>query len=517
MNIKINRALISLSDKSGLDFLAKILKEFNIEVLSTGGTAKSLREFGLDVQDVSGYTEFPEIMGGRVKTLHPKIHGSLLGIRDNQDHVKEMEKHNIGNIDLVAVNLYPFEKTVANKEASFGEIIENIDIGGPSMLRSASKNHAFLTVITSPDDYDLLFKNMKENNGSTSYEFRKEMAAKAFSLTASYDTAISNWFASEKKEDFPEKLSITASGKKLLRYGENSHQKAAFYSLDSKDTCFPEKLHGKELSYNNINDVDVALKILHEFELATSVIIKHANPCGIASADNIEQAYKLSLASDPVSAFGGIYAFNRKITPALAKSLSEMFAEVIIAPDIEKEALEILSKKKNVRILISKGNKPGALNDIKRVEGGFLVQQADTFSITADMLKTVTKIQPGEKEIEELLFAFKACKYVKSNAIVLTHNKATIGIGAGQMSRVDSVKIAIMKAKENVNNAAFLNNSVLASDAFFPFPDSIKYAAEAGVKSIIQPGGSIRDNEVIEEADKNNISMVFTGNRHFRH
>lgn len=516
MNVKIKRALVSLSDKSNLEVLAKGLKKFNIEVLSTGGTAKKLQDIGLNVKEVSSYTNFPEIMDGRVKTLHPKIHGALLGVRDNDKHVEAMKENEIEDIDLVIVNLYPFEETVS-KPSSFEEIIENIDIGGPSMLRSASKNHKFLTVITSPDDYELLFENMEANQGATSYDFRKKMASKTFRLTASYDAAISNWFALAEGDSFPKKITITASRKQILRYGENSHQEAAFYSTSSQGIGALEQLHGKELSYNNINDIDASLKLLYEFDDPASVIVKHANPCGVALSETIEEAYRLSLASDPVSAFGGICAFNRKITLSLAESLSKMFVEVIIAPDIDEEAFSILSKKKNVRILLNKQNSLITKQDIKTVDGGFLVQSVDSKLITKDMLKIVTKSKPNEEEIKQLIFAFKVCKHVKSNSIILVNNNATIGIGAGQMSRVDAARISIMKASDSKDNAKLIKNSIMASDAFFPFADSIEYAAEAGIKSIIQPGGSVRDNEVIEAADKHNISMVFAGERHFRH
>jgi phosphoribosylaminoimidazolecarboxamide formyltransferase/IMP cyclohydrolase len=518
MSVKIKRALISVSDKTGLDELAKFLKEQDIEILSTGGTANKLRDAGLNVKDVSQHTGFPEIMDGRVKTLHPSIHGGLLAVLDNDEHVKAMKDNDITPIDLVIVNLYPFEETVA-KGAGFDEVIENIDIGGPSMVRSAAKNHAFTAIITDHTDYAELIKDMQENDGATSDAFRKKMAAKAFSRTAAYDCAISTWFANQQGENFPKTFNLTASLKQGLRYGENPHQSAAFYSYnDGTGISAATQLQGKELSYNNINDADAALQLVSEFAEPASVIIKHANPCGVAIGDDVLDAYNKALASDPVSAFGGILAFNRKLEANLAEEIAKMFVEAIIAPDISDEAKTILAKKKNVRILLTgENNKINNSLMVKSVVGGFLVQENDSEQTTQEELNVVTKRIPNDDEIKEMLFAFKVCKHVKSNAIVLTKNNASIGIGAGQMSRVDSSRIAALKAEDCKVDPERANGSVLASDAFFPFADGVEQAARAGVTAIIQPGGSIRDEEVIAEANKHNIAMVFTGKRHFRH
>jgi phosphoribosylaminoimidazolecarboxamide formyltransferase/IMP cyclohydrolase len=515
---KITRALISVSDKSGLDRLAKFLKAQGVEILSTGGTAKTLREQGLDVVDVSDYTGFPEIMDGRVKTLHPKIHGGLLACLDDEEHLKAMHENDINAIGLVIVNLYPFEATVA-RGAGFKEVIENIDIGGPSMVRSAAKNHAFTTIITDASDYDELIDEMKSSGGATSDEFRQKMAAKAFARTGSYDSAISTWFAKQQGDEFPQTLNLTATLKQGLRYGENPHQKAAFYSFESGTGIGNAiQLQGKELSYNNINDADAALQLVSEFKEPAAVIIKHANPCGVAIGDTVLEAYKKALASDPVSAFGGILAFNRTLKADLAEEISKLFVEAIIVPDAEEDAKEILAKKKNVRLLCFgklQELKPQLM--VKSVIGGFLAQENDSEGITAAELTTVTSRTPTEAEIKDLLFAFKVCKHVKSNAIVLVKENATVGIGAGQMSRVDSSRIAAIKAGDCKVNPERATGSVLASDAFFPFADGVLQAAEAGVTAIIQPGGSIRDDEVIAAANEHNIAMVFTGKRHFRH
>ena len=518
MPVKIKRALISVSDKTGLDELAEFLKQQGIEILSTGGTAKKLRDAGLNVKDVSEHTGFPEITDGRVKTLHPSIHGGLLAVLDNDEHVKAMEENNISSIDLVIVNLYPFEETVA-RGAGFAETLENIDIGGPSMVRSAAKNHSFTAIITDHNDYSQLIEEMKANDGATSDEFRQQMAAKAFARTAAYDAAISTWFAGQQGEQFPQTFNLTASLKQGLRYGENPHQNAAFYSYNNNSgIAAATQLQGKELSYNNINDADAALQLVSEFDEPAAVIIKHANPCGVAIGDNVLNAYTKALASDPVSAFGGILAFNRTLEADLASEIAKMFVEAIIATDITDEAKEILSAKKNVRILITGENvKIDKALMVKSVVGGFLVQENDHEQTIEQDLKVVTNRKPSEEEIKEMLFAFKVCKHVKSNAIVLTKDNASIGIGAGQMSRVDSSRIAALKAGDCKENPERTNGSVLASDAFFPFADGVEQAAKAGVTAIIQPGGSIRDEEVIAEANKHNIAMVFTGKRHFRH
>jgi phosphoribosylaminoimidazolecarboxamide formyltransferase/IMP cyclohydrolase len=517
MNLKIKRALISVSDKTGLDNLAEFLKFQNIEILSTGGTAKKLRELGLNVKDVSEYTGFPEIMDGRVKTLHPSIHGGLLAVLDNKDHINAMKENNIESIDLVVVNLYPFEETVASG-ADFNHIIENIDIGGPSMVRSAAKNHAFTAVVTDHRDYALLIQQMRDNTGETTKEFRQYLAAKAFAKTAAYDAAISSWFSTQQGEIFPQTINITAKLQQGLRYGENPHQGAAFYSFETGvGIASAKQIQGKELSYNNINDADAALALVSEFKEPAAVIVKHANPCGVATGGNMMDAYRKALASDPVSAFGGILAFNRTLEADLANEISSMFVEAIIVPKADDEAKNILSKKKNLRLLEIPDLFDLKAMQVKSVLGGLLVQEADNLLTTAEDLQLVTKRKPTALEIEELLFAFKVSKHVKSNAIVLVKDKASIGIGAGQMSRVDAARIAAIKAADCKINPQRAIGSVLASDAFFPFADGVTQAANAGVVAIIQPGGSVRDEEVIAEADKHNIAMVFTGRRHFKH
>lgn len=514
----LSRALISVSDKAGLEALAKILTANKVEILSTGGTAKALREYGANVVDVSEHTGFPEIMDGRVKTLHPAIHGGLLARRDNAEHVAAMRTHAIAPIDLVVVNLYPFEATIA-RGAGYEEAVENIDIGGPSMVRSAAKNHAFTTVLTDPADYAALQEELQAHSGGTSYNFRKAMAAKAFARTAAYDAAISQWFAGQVGQDFPSSFVMGGTLKQSLRYGENPHQRAAFYATGvGGGIASATQLQGKELSYNNINDADAALQLVAEFSDPAAVIIKHANPCGVAIGKDIDEAYINALACDPVSAFGGILAFNRPLTGEVAAQIAKLFVEAIIAPGFTAEAREALASKKNVRLLSvgAIGTVP-AQPMIKSVLGGFLVQENDREAITLPQLKQVTKRAPTAAEMEQLLFAFRVCKHVKSNAIVLVKDKATVGIGAGQMSRVDSSRIAALKAADCKENPERAKGSVLASDAFFPFADGVLQAAEAGVTAIIQPGGSIRDEEVIAAADAHNIAMVFTGTRHFRH
>lgn len=516
--MKIERALLSVSDKTGLIELAKFLENKGIELLSTGGTAKAIRDAGIKVKDVSEHTGFPEIMDGRVKTLHPKIHGGLLACLDDAEHIKAMKENDISAISLVIVNLYPFEETVKRK-AGFDETIENIDIGGPSMVRSAAKNHAFTTIITDSADYENLKLEIETGQGATSLEFRKKMAAKAFARTASYDAAISTWFAWQVGEKFPTTLNISAKLNQDLRYGENPHQGAAFYRFsDSYGIASAQQIQGKELSYNNINDADAALQLVSEFEDPAAVIIKHANPCGAAVGANLLQAYENALASDPVSAFGGIIAFNGEIGEDVATALSKMFVEAIIAPDASEKAKEILSAKKNMRLLLT-GKKTVLQPELtyKSVAGGLLVQQNDNEFVRESDLVFATKRKPTEDEMRELMFAFRVCKHVKSNAIVLVKNKATIGIGAGQMSRVDSVRIAAMKAADSKENPTRAQGSALASDAFFPFADGLLEAAKIGIKAVIQPGGSVRDEEVINAANEHNIAMVFTGKRHFKH
>jgi phosphoribosylaminoimidazolecarboxamide formyltransferase/IMP cyclohydrolase len=517
---KIKRALISVSDKTGIVEFAKFLRSQDVEIISTGGTAKKLREEGVTVRDISNLTGFPEIMDGRVKTLHPKVHGALLAVRDNKEHQKAIDQHGIREIDLVVVNLYPFEETV-KKGAEFDEIIENIDIGGPSMIRSSAKNHKYVTVIVNPERYEGVMEVMKKNNGHTTEEIRKALAAEAFSRTSVYDSAISSWFESELKIHFPEKISVAANRKSVLRYGENPHQQASLYVSDDQVTsaCNALQIQGKELSYNNIMDADSAYELVQEFDSPASVIVKHNNPCGVAVADSLSDAFKSALNCDPVSAFGGIFAFNKELDVATAEQISEIFAEVVIAPSFSELAKEVLSKKKNLRLLETgkAEHQPKNSLNIKSITGGFLIQEKDSIIFDEEDLKIVTKRKPTKQEMNDLLFAFTVCKHVKSNAIIYAKDGATVGVGAGQMSRVDSSRIGAWKAKETNKNSNSAKGAVLASDAFFPFADGLEAAAEHGVTAVIQPGGSIRDDEVIKAADKANIAMVFTGIRHFRH
>jgi len=513
--IKIKRALISVSDKTGLLDFAKFLASQNIEILSTGGTAKALRDAGVLVKDVSEHTGFPEIMDGRVKTLHPKIHGGLLGVRDDTSHQKAMEEHDISPIDLVIINLYPFEETVA-KGADFAECIENIDIGGPSMVRSAAKNHAFVTIVVDPSDYASITAEMTANAGATTLETRKKLAAKAYSKTAAYDAAISGWFNAQNQTPFPQSLTIAGKLKQNLHYGENPHQKGAFYSVgDVRGTLAGAKqVQGTELSYNNLNDASAAFELVREFDYPAVVIVKHANPCGVAVGANIVEAFTKALACDPVSAYGGIIATNRPLTKEFADSLGKLFLEVMIAPDADAGALTALETRKKLKLLLSgEVQKPAEKMTIKTISGGFLYQDDDAI-VTKDALKTATKTEPTPAQLADMQFAFTVAKHVKSNTIVLAKNGATVGIGAGQMSRIDSTRIACWKAKEAGLETA---GCVLASDAFFPFADNVEMAAQAGILAIIQPSGSIRDEEIIAAADANNIAMVFTGIRHFRH
>jgi len=524
-NTKIKRALISVTDKNGIDELAKKLISFDIEILSTGGTAKFLKEKSIPVSDVSQKTNFPEILDGRVKTLHPKIHGGILSRRNNPTHMSETKTHKIEEIDLVIINLYKFKETL-KKTTDQVEIIENIDIGGPAMIRAAAKNHEFITVITDPKDYNELIKQISIN-GTTTYEFRRLLAGKAFKLTNEYDLAISNWFENKKSfdEELPETITIKLQKSLEMRYGENPHQKASFYkSSDNRiGVANSKKLHGKELSYNNINDADAAFELICEFQKPAVAIIKHANPCGVAENEDLDKAWKSALQTDPVSAFGGIVAINRNLTAKLANEMKSLFLEVIIAPSIDQEALNIFKEKPNVRIL-SSGKIPSPKEKgltIKSIAGGMLVQTRDNFVLDTNNLKVVTHKKPSADEIENLLFAWKVAKHTKSNAIIYAKNLQTVGIGAGQMSRIDSTKIAVEKAKQSAImanlKALVTKNSVVASDAFFPFADGLIAAADAGVTAVIQPGGSIRDKEVIEAANDRNIAMVFTSIRHFKH
>lgn len=524
-NVRIKRALISVTDKSNIEILAKNLIKFKIEILSTGGTAKFLKENSIPVTDITDITSFPEILDGRVKTLHPKVHGGILSRRNNPTHVSETAKHEIQEIDLVIINLYKFKETL-NQTSDNLKIIENIDIGGPAMLRASAKNHEFVTVITDPEDYSELLKQL-DDNCSTTYEFRKFLAGKAFKLTNEYDLAISNWF--NKNENYttklPERITLELEKSLEMRYGENPHQKASFYKTTDNRIGVAKsiQLHGKELSYNNINDADAAFELICEFEKPAVAIIKHANPCGVAENDDINEAWKNALQTDPVSAFGGIVAINRNLTANLARELKSLFLEVIIAPSVDEGALEIFKEKPNVRILsstsIPKPSEDGLT--IRSIAGGMLVQTRDNHVLDKNSLKIVTKKRPTEDEINNLLFAWKVAKHTKSNAIIYAKNLQTVGIGAGQMSRIDSTKIAIEKAKQSALIAnledSMIKNSVVASDAFFPFADGLIAAAEAGVTAVIQPGGSIRDKEVIEAANDRNIAMVFTSIRHFKH
>jgi phosphoribosylaminoimidazolecarboxamide formyltransferase/IMP cyclohydrolase len=524
---RITRALLSVSDKAGLIPFARELALFNVDLVSTGGTAKALSEAGLTVTDVAELTGSPEMMDGRVKTLHPKVHGGLLAIRGNKEHVAAMEEHHIKPIDLLVVNLYPFEATVA-KGASFDDCVENIDIGGPAMIRAAAKNHADVAVVVDPADYEKVLGEMAKHSGMLSLELRKKLAAKAYARTAAYDAAISNWFADTLHDDAPDYRAFGGKLIEALRYGENPHQSAAFYRSpgDRFGVATARQLQGKQLSYNNINDTDAAYECVGEFDpqrTAACVIVKHANPCGVAEADTLLEAYRKALACDTTSAFGGIVALNRKLDAEAAKAITEIFTEVIIAPEATDEAIKIVAAKKNLRLLIAGGlPDPRAKGlTVKTVAGGLLVQSRDNAVVDEMQLKTVTKRAPSETELADLRFAFRVAKHVKSNTIVYAKGRATVGIGAGQMSRVDAARIAARKAEDAAKElklpAPLTKGSVVASDAFFPFADGLLVAIEAGATAVIQPGGSMRDDEVIAAADAHNIAMVFTGTRHFRH
>jgi phosphoribosylaminoimidazolecarboxamide formyltransferase / IMP cyclohydrolase len=524
---RITRALLSVSDKAGLIPFARELALFDVELVSTGGTAKALSEAGLTVTDVAELTGSPEMMDGRVKTLHPKVHGGLLAIRGNKEHVAAMEEHHIKPIDLLVVNLYPFEATVA-KGASFDDCVENIDIGGPAMIRAAAKNHADVAVVVDPADYEKVLGEMVKHSGMVSLELRQKLAAKAYARTAAYDAAISNWFADTLHDDAPDYRAFGGKLIEALRYGENPHQSAAFYRSPGErfGVATARQLQGKQLSYNNINDTDAAYECVGEFDpqrTAACVIVKHANPCGVAEADTLLEAYRKALACDTTSAFGGIVALNRKLDAEAAKAITEIFTEVIIAPEATDEAIKIVAGKKNLRLLIAGGlPDPRAKGlTVKTVAGGLLVQSRDNAVVDETQLKTVTKRAPSEAELADLRFAFRVAKHVKSNTIVYAKGRATVGIGAGQMSRVDAARIAARKAEDAAKElklpAPLTKGSVVASDAFFPFADGLLVAIEAGATAVIQPGGSMRDDEVIAAADAHNIAMVFTGTRHFRH
>ncbi len=524
---RITRALLSVSDKSGLIEFATALSSYGVELVSTGGTAKAIKDAGLNVADVADLTGFPEMMDGRVKTLHPKVHGGLLAIRANKEHVASMEAHGIKQIDLLVVNLYPFEETVA-KGGSYDDCVENIDIGGPAMIRAAAKNHDDVTVVVDTSDYAKVLGELAEHAGMTTLELRRKLAAKAYARTATYDAAISNWFAETLKDDAPDYRAFGGKLIQALRYGENPHQTAAFYKAPGQrfGVASARQLQGKELSYNNINDTDAAYECVAEFDpkrTPACVIVKHANPCGVAEGQNLLEAYKQALACDPTSAFGGIVALNGTLDAEAARAITEIFTEVIIAPDATEDAIRIIAAKKNLRLLLAGGlpdpRAPGLT--VKSVAGGLLVQSRDNAVVDVMPLKVVTKRAPSEIELADLRFAFRVAKHVKSNTIVYAKALATVGIGAGQMSRVDSARIAARKAedaaKEQKLAYPMTKGSVVASDAFFPFADGLLVAIEAGATAVIQPGGSVRDDEVIKAADEHGVAMVLTGTRHFKH
>ncbi|WP_333605827.1 bifunctional phosphoribosylaminoimidazolecarboxamide formyltransferase/IMP cyclohydrolase [Novosphingobium sp.] len=527
-SVQIRRALLSVSDKTGLADLGKALAARGVELVSTGGTAKALRDAGLAVKDISELTGFPEMMDGRVKTLHPKVHGGLLAVRDNPEHAAAMVEHGIGAIDLVVVNLYPFEATVA-KGAGRDEIIENIDIGGPSMVRSAAKNHAYVTIVTDPRDYEGLLAELEATGGSTTLAFRKLMAARAFAQTAAYDSMISRWFAfTDQGQQFPQMLNLSGRLVTELRYGENPHQSAALYTQagpHTKGLAQGEQVQGKELSYNNYNDADAAFELAAEFkgQKPAVVIVKHANPCGVGQADTLLEAWEGALACDDVSAFGGIVAVNQTLDGPTAEAICKIFTEVVVAPDADEAARAFFAKKKNLRLLLTgelpEPRRPGLL--VKPITGGLLVQSRDNGAIGADNLKVVTDRVPTDRELADCLFAWTVARHVKSNAIVYAKDGVTAGIGAGQMNRRDSARIAALKAAEAAEKYGWEQprtvGSAVASDAFFPFADGLLAAAEAGATAVIQPGGSIRDDEVIAAANEAGLAMVFTGMRHFRH
>src|SRR5437660_3034306 len=524
---RITRALLSVSDKSGLVEFARALAGHGIELVSTGGTAKALAAAGLTVRDVADLTGFPEMMDGRLKTLHPKVHGGLLAMRDNRDHAAAMEAHGIAPIDLLIVNLYPFEATVQGG-ADFAHCIENIDIGGPAMIRAAAKNHPDVTVVVDPQDYAPLLAELKTHGGATTLALRQKLAAKAYARTAAYDAAISNWFAGQIGETAPAWRTVGGALAEALRYGENPHQTAAFYRTPDRrfGVATARQVQGKQLSYNNLNDTDAAYECVAEFDpkrTAACVIVKHANPCGVAEGESPLAAYRKALACDPVSAFGGIVAVNRTLDAQAAHAITEIFTEVIIAPDATDEAAAIVAAKKNLRLLLAGGlpdpRAPGLT--VKSVAGGLLAQSRDNAVVDEMQIKIVTKRAPSATELEDLRFAFLVAKHVKSNTIVYAKSRATVGIGAGQMSRVDAARIAVRKAEDAAKAAGLAasatQGSVVASDAFFPFADGLLVAIEAGATAVIQPGVSMRDDEVIKAADDHGVAMVFTGVRHFRH
>ncbi|WP_109314429.1 bifunctional phosphoribosylaminoimidazolecarboxamide formyltransferase/IMP cyclohydrolase [Pseudovibrio ascidiaceicola] len=525
--VSVKRALLSVSDKTGLVEFAKALSERGVELISTGGTRKTIAEAGLPVKDISEVTGFPEIMDGRVKTLHPMVHGGLLSIRDDAEHVAAMDEHGITGIDLLCVNLYPFEDTVASG-ADYANGVENIDIGGPAMTRAAAKNHAYVTTVVDPADYAAVVVALDTHKGQSPIALRKKLAQKAFARTAAYDAAVSNWMAEQIDEAAPDYRAIGGTLNEVMRYGENPHQAAGFYVTGEKrpGVATARQVQGKQLSYNNINDTDAAFELVSEFDPARTAavaIIKHANPCGVAEAPTLKEAYEKALACDPVSAFGGIVALNGTLDADAASEITKIFTEVIIAPDATEEAIELVAKKKNLRLLLTNGlSDPRAKGlFVKTVSGGLLVQDRDSGVVDDLDLKVVTKRAPSDQELADLKMAFRVGKHVKSNAIVYVKDGATVGIGAGQMSRVDSARIAARKAEDAAEAAGLAEpltkGCVVASDAFFPFADGLLSAAEAGATAVIQPGGSMRDDEVIKAADEAGLAMVVTGMRHFRH
>jgi phosphoribosylaminoimidazolecarboxamide formyltransferase/IMP cyclohydrolase len=516
--VRIRRALLSVSDKRGLVEFARGLAELGVEIVSTGGTAGDLIEDGLPVRPIEDYTGFPEILDGRVKTLNPRVHAGLLAVRSERTHVDTLNEHEIEPIDLVCVNLYPFERVSGQRGVDEQEIIENIDIGGPTLIRAAAKNHAFAAVVVSPESYDAVLEEMRENSGKLSERTRESLATEAFAYTARYDAAISRWFA-EREDDLP--TQYTRSFEKVLdlAYGENPHQRASYYAEVGVRThllSMVSKLHGRELSFNNLLDLDSGRRLVEEFELPAAAIVKHNNPCGAAVGTDVSEAFDHALACDPQSAFGGVFCFNRRVERPLAEKLHSIFVELVFAPGYDDDALEVLTQKPNIRLLDSRERRrvPVTEQDAKRVRGGLLVQDRDTGLELREEMQVMTERKPSEKEWGELLFAMRVCKHVRSNAIVLASGIGTVGIGAGQMSRVDSVRIAIDKAAAASND---LNGAVLASDAFFPFADGPQLAIDAGVRAIIQPGGSQRDREVIDACNAAGVAMVFTARRHFRH
>ncbi|MBI3951888.1 MAG: bifunctional phosphoribosylaminoimidazolecarboxamide formyltransferase/IMP cyclohydrolase [Acidobacteria bacterium] len=527
MDTKVSTALISVYDKTGIVEFAQALTHLGVAIISTGGTARTLREYGIAVQDVSDITGFPEMLDGRVKTLHPRIHGGILAIRNNETHRRQVKEHEIPWIDIVVVNLYPFQQTAAKPDATAHGIIENIDIGGPTMIRAAAKNFQDVAVVVDPGDYESLIKEMQETGGHIRFETRLALVRKAFGHTANYDAAIADYFTNRLAADsateqlriepaaaMADRQTVFLKKKQDLRYGENPHQQAALYTLagDEPGVAQAEQLQGKELSFNNFLDLDAAWNLVSEFDEPVCAIIKHTNPCGVATADSLLEAYRKANATDPVSAFGGIIAFNRTVNGETAGEIGKVFVEAIIAPDYDEAARQVFSSKKNLRVMrMAQTQRVMAGLNWKRITGGLLLQTRDTHQLRREDLKVVTKRQPTDEEIEALLFAWTVCKHVKSNAIAFAHRGQLVGVGAGQMSRVDSVKIAAMKA------VLPLPGTVLASDAFFPFRDGVDEAAKNGATAIIQPGGSIRDEEVIAAADEHGLAMVMTGIRHFRH